>query len=567
MKKTKTPIPSHAPMRSIKSELTRDWLIISCLLVGSVVIAIYGFTQARARHVLDRQLQQFAHLMVVHDLVGDSQNDDGQEPVLPPNLMVRQWRLGASLAYVSHPEQFKIPFDLPVGFSTVQVDTVGINSSLRVYTLLSGKSMIQVAAPLAERDMLSRELAEALILPVIAILLFFMGIFRWRMRRALTPLLLLDQDIAQHKNSWKEGLNEADQPLELAAPVQAINQLVRQLLKNLELQQHFIADAAHELRTPLTALRLQLGNLQQSLDPAQQQTSADALAEMGRGIARATRLVEQLLQLARLQHHSQSYQTEGLDIVPLIHKTLIDMAAPAAAAHMELAYDGPDSAVVQAFPFALRILLENLLNNALKYGQSGTLVQVCLELAPTGPDTAAATENLDCAMASDAKSSIHANTSSPYGLPRRPPVRNDELTQSLPSQELPQHNPEQEPYQLPQPENEHALPACLPANTWLLSVKNEGDGIDAEWYPRVFERFFRMSEHQNLPGSGLGLPIVREIARLHGGEVFLAPLHPDAAAPGLVIGVTLCGAELPPPPPQEALLAEQTAQKPMPPVT
>jgi hypothetical protein len=54
-------------MRSIKSDLTRDWLIISCLLVSSVVIAIYGFTQARARNVLDRQLQQFAHLMVVHD--------------------------------------------------------------------------------------------------------------------------------------------------------------------------------------------------------------------------------------------------------------------------------------------------------------------------------------------------------------------------------------------------------------------------------------------------------------------------------------------------------------------
>lgn len=495
-------------MRSIKSDLTRDWLVISCLLVSSVVIAIYGFTQARARHVLDRQLQQFAHLMVVHDLVGDSQNDDGQEPVLPRNLMVRQWRIGATLGYVSHPEQFKIPFDLPVGFSTVQVNTAGINSHLRVYALKSGKSMIQVAAPLAERDMLSRELAEALILPVIAILLFFMGIFRWRMRRALTPLQLLDQDIAQHKNSWKEGLNEADQPLELAAPVQAINQLVRQLMKNLELQQHFIADAAHELRTPLTALRLQLGNLQQSLNPAQQQASAEALAEMGRGISRATRLVEQLLQLARLQHHSQSYQTEGVDIVPLIHKTLIDMAAPAAAANMELAYEGPDHALVQAFPFALRILLENLLQNAFKYGQNGTLVQVCLELAPTQDETALPAAELAAAA---------VNTQG----------RGSEVALAS------------------EPVNEHALPSHLPAGTWLLSVKNEGDGIDAEWYPRVFERFFRMSEHQNLPGSGLGLPIVREIARLHGGEVFLAPLHEDQAQPGLLIGVTLCGVDEP----------------------
>ena len=508
-------------MRSIKSDLTRDWLIISCLLLSSVVIAIYGFTQARARHVLDRQLQQFAHLMVVHDLVDDSKDQDGENPVLPRNLMVRQWRIGAALGYVSHPEQFKIPFDLPVGFSTVKVQTAGIDSHLRVYALKSGKSMIQVAAPLAERDMLSRELAEALILPVIIILLFFMGIFRWRMRRALQPLQLLHQDIAQHKNSWKEGLNEAAQPLELAAPVQAINQLVRQLLKNLELQQHFIADAAHELRTPLTALRLQLGNLQQGLDPAQQQTSAEALAEMGRGIARATRLVEQLLQLARLQHHSQSYQTEGVDIVPLIHKTLIDMAAPAAAANMELAYDGPDSALVQAFPFALRILLENLLNNAFKYGQNGTLVQVSLALAPTQDEFAAPEAALPApAFHTDGKS-----------------------TEVAPA---------------PEPENEHALPTHLPPNTWLLSVKNEGDGIDPEWYPRVFERFFRMSEHQNLPGSGLGLPIVREIARLHGGEVFLAPLHEDAPAPGLLIGLTLCGVDAA----QQAAPAQQAQAQP-----
>ena len=498
-------------MRSIKSDLTRDWLIISCLLVASVVIAIYGFTQARARHVLDRQLQQFAHLMVVHNLVDDSKDLDGENPVLPANLMVRQWRIGAALGYVSHPEQFKIPFDLPLGFSTVEVQTAGVGSHLRVYALKSGKSMIQVAAPLAERDMLSRELAEALILPVIAILLLFMGIFRWRMRRALLPLQLLDQDITQHKHNWKEGLNEAAQPLELAAPVQAINQLVRQLLKTLELQQHFIADAAHELRTPLTALRLQLGNLQQGLPPAQQDASAEALGEMGRGITRATRLVEQLLQLARLQHHGQSYQTEGVDIVPLIHKTLIDMAAPAAAAHMELAYEGPDHAQIQAFPFALRILLENLLQNAFKYGQSGTLVQVCLELAPTDQDTHAA-HTLDAAGASEAKPPTEVSKPNTYGLP--------------------------------QPENPHALPAQLPPNTWLLSVKNEGDGIDPEWHPRVFERFFRMSEHQNLPGSGLGLPIVREIARLHGGEVFLAPLHQDQTQPGLVIGVILCGAEL-----------------------
>lgn len=477
-------------MRSIKTELTRDWLIISCLLLGSVVVAIYGFTQVRARQVLDRQLQQFAHLMVVHDLASDSRDGDTQPP-LPPNLMVRQWRQGAATVYASHPDQLKIPLDLPAGFNTVTSARSGLAAPLRVYVLHSGKSSIQVAAPLTERDMLSRELAEALILPVIAILLFFMGIFRWRMRHALQPLQRLHEDIAVRKKGWKQGLDEEGLPVELAAPVQAINELVQQLIKNMELQQHFIADAAHELRTPLTALRLQLGNLQQSLAPEQHEDSAESLQEMARGINRATRLVEQLLQLARLQHQGQSYQAEAVDIVPLIHKTMAELSGFAAAANMELAYEGPDQAQAMAFPFALRILLENLLQNAFKYGKSGTVVQVCLEQADVemGSDTAELWLAARAAQAGQGKTA------------------------------------------LPEPERQKPR--------WVLSITNEGTGIDPAWYPRIFERFFRLSEHQNLPGSGLGLPIVREIGRLHGSEVFLEPLHEGAAEPGLRVGLQL----------------------------
>ena len=480
-------------MRSIKANLTRDWLIISCLLLASVVVAIYSFTQVRARQVLDRQLQQFAHLMVVHDLASDSQ-EGADQPALPENLMVRQWRQGASTAYVSHPEQFKIPFDLPQGFSTVQVKSAGSSTQMRVYALKSGKSMIQVAAPLAERDLLSRELGEALLLPVIVILLVFMGIFRWRMRKALDPLQRLHEDIAVRKNGWKQGLDEEGLPAELAAPVQAINQLVQRLFKNMELQQHFIADAAHELRTPLTALRLQLGNLQQSLSQDQQDESAESLQEMTRGINRATRLVEQLLQLARLQHQGQTYQAEAADIVPLIHKTMAELSGFAAAANMELAYEGPDHARAMVYPFALRILLENLLQNAFKYGQSGAVVQVCLELP-------------ERELASDVA----------------------ELWEAM------------HPVAQGQTQSDH--PDAAPQkHTWVLSITNEGSGIDPAWHPRIFERFFRLSEHQNLPGSGLGLPIVREIGRLHGSEVFLEAVHEGAEQPGLRIGLELPGA-------------------------
>ena len=453
--------------------------------------------------MLDRQIVQFAQQVASQS---PEQNSAKKQvgAVLPHNLMVRQWHLDADAAtgagYVSHPQQFRIPADLPTGFSTVQLKAGADTASLRVYTLRDAQTQVQVAAPLAESDMLSRELAEALVLPVSLILLFFMVVFRWRMRQALQPLQRLHEDIALRKQGWKEGLTEEDQPVELAAPVQAINQLVQQLLKNLELQQHFIADAAHELRTPLTALRLQLQNLQQTLAPEQQAEGAESLEEMGRGIARATRLVEQLLQLARVQHHSQAYQAEVIDIVPLVRSTMAELSWAASGANMEMAYEGPERVLVSAYPFALRILLENLLHNAFKYGLSGSVVQVCL--FSQMPD-----EDQGIAKAVKLPKSGKNGKTAPVALTAL------QLSEATTGE--------------------------APEYYWALQVRNEGTGIAAVWYPRLFERFFRLSEHQSLPGSGLGLPIVREIARLHGSEVYVAPLHEGRELPGFCIGVRL----------------------------
>jgi len=128
------------------------------------------------------------------------------------------------------------------------------------------------------------------------------------------------------------------------------------------------------------------------------------------------------------------------------------------------------------FAFSLRILLENLIQNACKYGQPGTTVTVRLR---RDDGQAAAGGVVD-----------EANLVG-----------------------------------------------------WSLEVCNEGAGIDPEWHERAFERFFRLSEHQNMPGSGLGLAIVREIALLHESEVQLRALHPDAAEPGLVVAMHLPFAE------------------------
>jgi signal transduction histidine kinase len=70
-----------------------------------------------------------------------------------------------------------------------------------------------------------------------------------------------------------------------------------------------------------------------------------------------------------------------------------------------------------------------------------------------------------------------------------------------------------------------------------LEVADDGPGIPASFRDKAFERFSRVEQSRTTPGSGLGLSLVRAVARLHGGEVTIGD-----AAPGLVLRI-----EVPPP--------------------
>lgn len=72
---------------------------------------------------------------------------------------------------------------------------------------------------------------------------------------------------------------------------------------------------------------------------------------------------------------------------------------------------------------------------------------------------------------------------------------------------------------------------------WTLTVYNDGPAIPGDQLPRIFERFYRGENSRTTPGSGLGLNIVREIARRHGGRVAAENVSRAGAAPGQGSGV------------------------------
>ncbi len=161
----------------------------------------------------------------------------------------------------------------------------------------------------------------------------------------------------------------------------ALNALLQRLAQALDAQRGFVADAAHELRSPLTALKLQLKQLERAADDGQRRAAGEALAG---GVERATRLVEQLLTLARNEPGAPAAPLQPLDLAELAREALADVVPLAAArdTRLELHADAP--APVRGDRVALAALVRNLADNAVRYAPRGARVEIRVE--PQGDD-------------------------------------------------------------------------------------------------------------------------------------------------------------------------------------
>jgi two-component system OmpR family sensor kinase len=171
-------------------------------------------------------------------------------------------------------------------------------------------------------------------------------------------------------------------PDELLPFILEINVLFSRIGKAFAAQQHFVADAAHELRSPLAALRLQVQGLQRA-------TTADARnIASGRvmtGIDRATRLIEQMLVLAR--EEATEPDLAACDLQQVARLALSDVLPMAQARHIDIGANlseaGNDETTnILGNTEALRILLRNLLDNAVKYAPENGTVNLTLKHGP-----------------------------------------------------------------------------------------------------------------------------------------------------------------------------------------
>ena len=253
---------------------------------------------------------------------------------------------------------------------------------------------------------------------------------------------------------------EPEHPAELRELAQAYNGMLARLERAVEALKSFTADASHELRTPLTVIR---GTAEVALARSR---GADELRETLADVLEETEsmlhLVEDLLTLARGDQESAPAALDPVDLGHLL-RDVQEIGEALAAEKPELAVrvEAPERLEVRGAAGPLRRLFLNLVSNAVKFTEAGSVTITARTVAP--PPVAPGFE--------DAQTEVPAR---------------------------------------------HAGP-----REWVeVQVRDTGSGIPPEALPRVFDRFYRADQaRERSGGTGLGLAIAKMIVDLHGGTI------------------------------------------------
>jgi two-component system, OmpR family, sensor kinase len=374
-------------VKSLRSRLLVA-LVGVVLAVGLVTsAATYFAARAEIGELLDEQLRQVALSMRDHarlDLGGLGRPGDPDHRVV-----VQIWDPSGGAIYSSDPTP-PLPLTRAPGFSTIE----HAGRKWRMFTAVAGPRTIQVAEPTARRTELAANVALRILVPILASLPLLGALVWLLVGKGLAPLSRLARTIGGRSPTSLDPLPQTDLPEEVRPLVGALNGLLGRLETAFAAQRRFAADAAHELRTPLTALGLQIQLLEKARD---ENARAGAVDRLKHGVKRATRLVEQLLTLARLEPDSAEQPTERVALDALARTVVGDLAALAEAKPVALTIVRAEPVVVRGTEEALRILASNLVDNAIRYTPAGGRIEVhvfkvgdraVLEVADTGPGIA-----------------------------------------------------------------------------------------------------------------------------------------------------------------------------------
>jgi heavy metal sensor kinase len=192
----------------------------------------------------------------------------------------------------------------------------------------------------------------------------------WLVRKALAPVDEISSSAEQITlHNLKERLPIAHTGDELERLSLSLNHMIARLEDAFQQNRRFIADASHELRTPMTIMRGELESIVEQAQPAPevQRTAASILEE----VERLTRIVEGLFAISRLDAGEAQKESVKFDLAELATGTAEQMYLLAEDKGISITCQAPEKVTVEGDRARMKQVVVNLLDNAIKYTQSG----------------------------------------------------------------------------------------------------------------------------------------------------------------------------------------------------
>ncbi len=290
------------------------------------------------------------------------------------HLRYQLWRLGGALLARSNNAPLQV-ITTQRGYSDSN-DAQG--QAWRHYSFDDAVHRVKVivSEPHAFRQELVRHLVIDAATPLVLGLPVLLLLLWLSIQRGLLPLAQLQREITRRQADNLQLLGTQRTPRELRPIVHALNALLQRVGQTLEQERRFTDDAAHQLRTPLAAIQAQLYALRRIDDAGQRNRASDQLQA---SVARAIRLVNQMLALARLDPEQPQTNFTAVALEDITQTVCAELAATALAREQTLELVAqPSLPRVRGNADMLSMLLSNLVDNAIHYTPRGGQIRVQL---------------------------------------------------------------------------------------------------------------------------------------------------------------------------------------------
>ena len=366
-------------------------LILMPFIIGTWLIAAvlsYYDTRNDVSQILDAQLAQSGkvlyalslHELVEQRLLSEDNNNITEtvskqfwehDPEILSKIAFQVWLNNKDLAMRSE--------NAPTEFFTEKIegfDDVVINDEdWRIFSTASEDGIIRVHVGMQTdlHNLISNSVVRKILIPFLISIPFF-AYFIWRsVNSSLLPLEYMAKELRLRRANDLSPLDDYKIPTEVRPITKAINQLFLHMKTAFDTERRFTSDAAHELRTPLAALKT---HAEIALGADNQEEQQTALRKLVQGVNRATRLVEQLLTLARLDPDTGFTNIRRFDLFIAAENVLSDQAHLAIEKNIEISLSGTRGKFVAANADAIAVLMRNLIDNAIRYTPPGGEVEV-----------------------------------------------------------------------------------------------------------------------------------------------------------------------------------------------